>query len=93
MRLTNEEVVAIKNVTLDFDKNAKIFLFGSRTDDNKKGGDIDLLILSKKATLGKKLQLLVAFKTFIGERKIDLLLKENLDSTFAQLAYNTGIEL
>ncbi|MCF6333103.1 MAG: nucleotidyltransferase domain-containing protein [Draconibacterium sp.] len=93
MRLTNEEVAAIKDVTFDFDKDAKIILFGSRTDDKKKGGDIDLLVLSKKASLGKKLQLLVGIKTLIGERKIDLLLKRNLDSSFAQLAYQTGIEL
>lgn len=43
MRLTNDERAAIKNAASDiFGQQAVVRLFGSRVDDNKRGGDIDL---------------------------------------------------
>lgn len=42
MRLTKQEVQIIKSAILQVDPEARIFLFGSRVDDQKKGGDIDL---------------------------------------------------
>ncbi|MBI5206523.1 MAG: nucleotidyltransferase domain-containing protein [Candidatus Firestonebacteria bacterium] len=46
MRLKDDQIKHIKNTIETLDKNAKIYLFGSRVDDYKKGGDIDLLIMS-----------------------------------------------
>ena len=48
IRLTQKEVNIIKGAVASLDAEARIFLFGSRTDPLKKGGDIDLLVLSQK---------------------------------------------
>ena len=45
MRLSQEEIDTIKSSVLMIDENAEIYLFGSRTDDSKRGGDIDVLIV------------------------------------------------
>ena len=42
MRLTNSEINSIKRVFLDLFHTGKVYLFGSRVDDTKRGGDIDL---------------------------------------------------
>ena len=44
MRLNKEYIKAIKEVIQSRFSDAKIYLFGSRVDDTKKGGDIDLYI-------------------------------------------------
>lgn len=49
MRLTPDQIRIIKETTVSFvGKNARIGLFGSRVDDNKRGGDVDLLIESDR---------------------------------------------
>jgi predicted nucleotidyltransferase len=80
MRLSNKEIAAIKEVTRGvFGDNATISLFGSRTDDNKKGGDIDLFIqcksqISREELYQLKIKFLVRLKKFIGDQKIDVLI-------------------
>ena len=49
MRLSIEESKMIRDSAVKyFGKNSKIYLFGSRTDDKKKGGDIDIYIETDK---------------------------------------------
>lgn len=53
--------------------DSKVYLFGSRADDHKKGGDIDLLILSNnKITIDQKLKFMSQFCIQFGEQKIDV---------------------
>ncbi len=78
MRLSNKEIAAIKEVTRRvFGDNSMISLFGSRTDDNKKGGDIDLFIqcksqISREELYQLKIKFLVQLKKIIGDQKIDV---------------------
>ncbi len=80
MRLNNKEIAAIKEVTRDiFGENATISLYGSRTDNNKKGGDIDLFIqcksqISREELYQLKIKFLVQLKKHIGDQKIDVLI-------------------
>ena len=74
VRLTSIEQNAITSTIKSFDSKASIFLFGSRTDLTKKGGDIDLLVLSEVLGLDEKIKILVEIKGIIGEQKIDLII-------------------
>lgn len=48
MRLLKKEIELIKKNVYSIFGNSVIYLFGSRVDDTKKGGDIDLYIIPDK---------------------------------------------
>ena len=95
MRISKEQISVLKNNILAFDKNAKIFLFGSRTNDDKRGGDIDILILSNnKLTLEGKAKIRYNFFKVFGEQKLDIIQYTFDDnSNFKKLALSDAIEL
>lgn len=76
MRLNEFQISSINQLAREyFGTETTVYLFGSRTDDKKKGGDIDLLISSTNEmalTLEAKVRFLAALKTKIGQRKIDV---------------------
>lgn len=78
MRLTPFQQSQLKAITREVcGEDAQIFVFGSRLDDNKKGGDIDLLIklnqeVSNPAWIVAKVQAKAMIK--LGEQKIDVLI-------------------
>jgi predicted nucleotidyltransferase len=74
MRLSNQDVTTIKNTIGSLVDNPKIILFGSRVDDSKKGGDIDLLIESAcEIDLQTQIKILAKLELAGIERKVDLL--------------------
>ena len=93
MRLENTEVNNIKACIHHFDIQADVYLFGSRTDDKKKGGDIDLLIISNKIDYTEKLKLKICLKEKLGEQKIDVITTPDMNSPFSHLVMETAIKL
>ncbi len=77
MRLTTEQIAVIKQKTaLIFGDDAQVYLFGSRTDDDAKGGDIDLFIeLAKEIEnpVAKTIRLNGVLQQEIGMQKIDII--------------------
>jgi predicted nucleotidyltransferase len=95
MRLKTYEIDAIKNSFKSVFNNGQIFLFGSRTDDSKKGGDIDLFIeLEDKINLfEKKIKFLAKIKKVIGEQKIDVVFNEDKNRLIEKEARKWAIQL
>lgn len=75
MRLTKFQIDLIKKLSQKyFGMNAKVYLFGSRADDKKKGGDMDIYIETEFAEnlFDKKIDMLIELEKKLGQRKIDL---------------------
>ena len=94
MRISEIEKTTIVNAILEKDKNAQIFLFGSRTDDFKKGGDIDILVQSDEIGLLEIVKIKSIIFKNIPEQKIDLLVsKSNETNHFVDFISNQLISL
>ena len=100
MRLSDKDIKAIKEVTRSvFGEKASIRLFGARTDDNKKGGDIDLFIqwntsISPEQQYALKIKFLVQLKNRIGDQKINVLIDGGCQSkNIFKTVQSEGIQL
>ena len=77
MRLTEEHknklIALAKNC---FEPDFKLYLFGSRVDESKKGGDIDLFIDSNHdINIQQQIHFLREINKNITQRKVDLVVK------------------
>jgi predicted nucleotidyltransferase len=74
MRIATAQKKFIYDYWKENESSNQIYLFGSRVDDSKKGGDIDILVLSDKKLhhidLFKMKQL---FFSKFGQQKIDVI--------------------
>lgn len=93
MRLKDFEQIAILSTVQCLDKNARVYLFGSRVDDTKKGGDIDLLVMSESLTREDTRTIKIKLYELLGEQKIDIVLAADDSDPFVKLALETGVEL
>ena len=98
MRLTTYEIEAIKDTFKNFFKDGKIYLFGSRVDESKKGGDIDLFLdlpykLETRELLDKKSQFKLSLYERIGEQKIDVVISKDKNRSIEREALKTGVLL
>ena len=95
MRLSAQDIDTIKSVILAHIEDAKIYLFGSRVDDTKKGGDIDLyFVLQEHSNLfEKKIKFLSRVKRELGEQKIDIVFNTDNTRLIEKEAIQWGIKL
>ena len=101
MRLTPQQIDSIKQVTAEvFGGTAKVYLFGSRVDDQRRGGDIDLyatdFALPPQALVDAKLRFLVKIKQKLGDQRIDLVLAPQANQAVMpihRMAQQTGVRL
>ena len=93
MRLKDFEKIAIVSTVKCLDNDASVYLFGSRVDDTKKGGDIDLLVLSDRLVSDDKRIIKMKLYDLLGEQKIDLLIAADDSDPFVKLALVTGVKL
>ena len=101
MRLTREQVEVIRQAVLRcFGEEATVRLFGSRTDDAKRGGDIDLLITTRIGDPGAVARAEIAFQVEVqqalGEQRIDVLVDypgRDVRPPIFGIAERTGVKL
>ena len=95
MRLSYGEQEAILKSFYEVFGEGKIYLFGSRVDDEAKGGDIDLYIVPKNRDelARKKIDFLLSLKNKIGEQKIDVLIAQDQNRMVEQEAIYKGVAL
>lgn len=99
MRISEFEIESIKNVaSKHFGKDVQVFLFGSRTMDQARGGDIDLFIRNQnneKLEIRTKIKFITDLILLIGDQKIDVVLDNPAaeKSGFFQTIQQTGIRL
>jgi predicted nucleotidyltransferase len=97
MRLNEQEKTAIREVIHGEDPTADIYLFGSRLDDARHGGDIDLYVETAihEKLLKHKARILSKLWERIGVQRIDIILRTRSAPLKAihRMAKKTGIQL
>jgi len=95
IRLKDEEIEIIKEVAIEiFGEDAKVYIFGSRVDLTKKGGDIDIFIETQKEVfLNQEIEFLAKLEIKGVERSVDVLIKaKNRDNKpIFEEAKRTGV--
>jgi len=95
MRITEHQKNVIIDAVKNADPNAKVWLFGSRVDDSKKGGDIDIAVFSE--IINKNVMQEIQIRRFIcdriGEQKIDIITTNSGKEAIFRLAVEEGIQL
>lgn len=93
MRLTTEELAAIREEVYGLDRTAEIYLYGSRVDDSARGGDSDLWVHSSRINYEDMLRLKVRIKDRIGWQKLDLTVSSEADHPLGEIVVATGVRL
>ena len=98
MRLTAEQAEVIRVAVREvYGEDSRLWLFGSRVGDARRGGDIDLLVrpdTSGGYALMDKIRLLGKLERGLGERKIDIVIETPDDQRpIVKIAHESGIRL
>ena len=93
MRLKSWEIEVIKNNAKKvFGDDVVVKLFGSRVDDTKRGGDIDLYVITKNKSYENQRKFWALLQIELGEQKIDIIYNEDKNREIEKVA-NQGIIL
>ena len=95
MRLTRAQIQTIREAThQNFGVDASVWLFGSRVDDARRGGDVDLYVeTTKQNTLMSALRCKIALEESL-DLPADLVVKEpGKDKPIYNLAKAQGVPL
>lgn len=93
VRLSIKEIEAIKSSIFKYDPGAIVYLFGSRADPKKRGGDIDLVILSQKLKNTDKTKIETTLFEKIEEQKVDIIIAKDASQAFVKAALKSGVRL
>ncbi len=95
MRISSEQIDFLKKEIRAVLPDAVIYLFGSRMDDQKKGGDIDIMILSDQGLRWKeKAKMRWRYFEKFGEQKLDIVSSSFKDEDpFKQRVMDEGVRL
>jgi len=83
MRLKSKEVNVIKQIISNIFDDATVYLFGSRLDESKKGGDIDLFVIAKNPTFSNKIKALAKLQREL-HKPVDIVLHKDFSRTIEQ---------
>ena len=95
MRLTNFEFNALRTIIGELDPAGSIYLYGSRADDSRRGGDIDVFLQASRA-IDMKSRLRTQYRLQLAcNTHVDLLVKNPQQPMQAihQIAIEQGILL
>ena len=99
MRIKSNHIIAIQKTFLDyFGSDDHLWLFGSRADDAKFGGDIDLYIETQKTdaewVMNTRQKFVSSLRKLIGDQKIDVVIKRpDANLPIYKIAKETGVLL
>ncbi len=96
MRLSDEAACSIRGLVRQVCGESEIWLFGSRADDRKRGGDVDLYIeTGREIKMTERLRLMSELQRAIGLRKIDLVIRmpNSAARPIFHTAKDTGVRL
>ena len=95
MRLSAEVINVIQDAFLRVFEKGDLYLFGSRVDDSRKGGDIDLYVVAdQQSQLGeKRIDFLAQIKQKIGDQRIDLVIDRGAKRPIDKIAVSEGVLL
>ncbi len=94
VRLSSAEIDNLKESVSTADPQADIYLFGSRTDLTKRGGDIDILIISKNIKKSDLTHIRWNFFEEFGEQKMDIVTDDgNIQTPFVEMVFSKAVQL
>ncbi|WP_456471297.1 nucleotidyltransferase domain-containing protein [Caminibacter sp.] len=80
IRLHPEEIKIIKETVLNVFGESDIYIFGSRTDLNKKGGDVDIFVIPQnyEDLYEKRIKAKILLKDLLF-RNVDIVVHKNFE--------------